>query len=423
MPKLSEVETEKIYGLWNGKEEKYLRCSEIVKELTEKENWNERKVYRRLSAMLFYGWLDKVEDGQKGNRRSSPNTAYRPSAKHKVYNANAFFDKIRAKIDQPLMIKDCHENRNESLLVYGIPPEEELTAIEQSILYHLLNQVERAFDNLFLLKLSIRGRREVNRPLESELIENYIKDTIAEDHADKIFEEADIKVCEQNRCDPNFCLRGEMMVRIATAKYGLMAGCFENLIKSEREYLGPNVPSLDAGIYVSQNDSYIALLKMLKSEQLAEYQLNLFDVLRDRIKLFQSDRDNNGNLYVKRKPSEFDDADIFYLAKSFSNRMKFTLTLNEICSLSNWFLLKKEMGKNTNNHEKLIRCIYYFWKQHQDNIKAEKNAEIQLTTAEAKEPTVGYGDISLERITPEVRGAVSFKLPAELERKFNKNNE
>lgn len=435
MEKDRKEEFNEILSVWKERqrqEEEFLHFADIrdkmLKKNTPKEpkKWYEKKVQRRLAEMCEQKILEKKKNGPRGAEAQ-----YKPTFEAKEFDINHFFKDIRESSKQKgLVIRE-----NESLLVYGIPKKETLTPLESAILQHIVEQIENSFENLFLLKKSIKAREKIGEPLDAQLITNYVKEKIAEKFSNMIATEAELKGTEEHRKGKLHGM-GEMMIEAAKKNNIRLEGA-EELTKQEQELMNYSKWHSDFSIYVPKGpDADLAILETLGPDRLAEYELNPFNQLIKLIESWEtSDFDETQGCYVARTPRRFDDADIFYLAQAFVRHMspmpqcESSLTRGQIERLAEWGKLPFELG-STNSHEKLIRCIYLFWKEHQDSVKADKEAKEawQKLSPEEKQkhmkphkcaiiiPKVDTAKI--ERITPEILAAVKTEVTAEIERKI-----
>jgi hypothetical protein len=116
-------------------------------------------------------------------------------------------------------------------------------------------------------------------------------------------------------------------------------------------------------------DGDLAIIKILPKYYLAEYMLNPYSQLKKLVNSWKK-------YHFGEKQRCFDDVDLFYLARAFVIQMSprdSSLTLKQIEQLAGWKKLTLELG-SIDNHEKLIRCIYHFFEEHQDRVKKSKEA-------------------------------------------------
>jgi hypothetical protein len=446
MMKDRKDEFSEILSLWKGQEEKYLNFSDIVAKMDKRnvpmkpKKWYVKKVNRRLDEMVHQHILEKKKNGTRGAE-----ALYKPTFEAQEFDANHFFEGIRESSKQKGLIN----KENESLLLYGIPKKETLTPIEREILEHIIELIENSFENLFLLKKSITGREQIGAPLDSELIFNYVREATAKIFGNMITTEAELKATKE-ASKSRFHGACEMIIEVAK-KSNIHLDSAEEIISQEQKLMDYDTPHLESPIYVPKgSDADLAILKTLASYRLAEYELNPFSQLAKLIDGWEpSDFDENivwrdpfsgetvKGRRVARNPRYFDDADIFYLAQAFVRHMSPTirsessLTFEQMERLAEWGKLPLKLG-GAKNHEKLIRCIYHFWKEQQDRVKADKEAEeawLKLSPEEKQklmEPRkltfkIETVDLKKEgRISPEILAAIRTKMPAEIERKFTK---
>lgn len=427
-------EFNEILSLWNGKEDQSLHFSDILSELSKKNEagktprWYPKKVNRRLDEMVEQHLLDKKKNGTRG-----ADAQYKPAFDAQEFNANLFFEGIRESCKQKGLIN----KENESLILYGLPKKETLTPIEKKILQHIIGQIEASFENLFLLKKSIKARENSRQPFEPQLIENYVRERIANIFGNIITTEAELKAAEEAR-KGRFHGLGEMITEVAK-KVNISLGDTEELISQEQKLMDYNTHRLESQIYIPKGpDTDLAIIKTLPSFRLEEYELNPYSQLLKLIESWEpADYDKYQGCYNARNPRRFDDADIFYIARSFVRHMSpichsdSSLTLEQIERLAEWGKLTLKLG-SAKNHEKLIRCIYLFWTEHYERIKADKEAEeawLKLSPVEKQkflgphELTIKIDEVDItkiERITLEISAAVKTRMPAKLERKFVK---
>lgn len=445
------AEYEKILNLWKGKNENdSIQFCEIQKAMIDGFNWYPKKVTRMLNEMIkgplpLLTQIKNRKNGKPGVKGTR--TFYKRTQLAYEFDLNSFFNEIREKSQ-----KDRHILENDkSFIIYGIPPEKELTDIERKILDHISARFKQSFHNLLLLKLSIIARKKINQPMETELIESYIRERIGEDMSSLIWRKA---------WDMGRELQGEPMLEVAKT-YGLTYGGNEptenefrvvngndvfakemndlskkrisdeqkfinELIKLERKWYDPKTSFLYPDSWVSKEEGSLAILETTSPEIIHTWAHNPFLFLRRLIEQWEP-----------ANPPSLDVADIFYLAKAFVNHMvPFSrsmeyLTMITIRKLSDWRWLTLRLGPE--KHERLIRCIYYFWKECQANIKLDKKTEEawqKLSPAEKQNfmgphkfaIKLGEADLmKVERITPEILAAIKTKMSAELERKFARN--
>jgi hypothetical protein len=447
MMKDRKDEFSEILSLWKGQEAEFIQYAVIRDKMLKKntlkdpKKWYEKKVQRRLEEMRKQQIIERKKNGLKGAE-----AFYKPTFEAKEFDANHFFEEIRESSKQKsLVIKE-----NESLFVYGIPSRENLTSLENSVLDHTLSQIEDAFEKLFLLKQSIKARKAVGQPIDQELLINFLKEKIADRLGNMIYTEAELKLSEEPRKEQYHGL-AELIIETAK-KSNITYEDSDEILSEEKRQMELDSPRLQSTIYVPKGtDADLAILKTLPSCRLAEYELNPYSQLLKLIESWEpSDFDENllwsdsfsGETVkggrVARNPRYFDDADIFYLAQAFVRHMSPTvrsessLTFGQIEQLAGWgkldLLIVAKDG--TKQREKLVRSIYHFWKEHQDNVKSNKEAEeawLNLSPEEKqklmepREPTIKIAKVDLtkqERITPEISAAVKTRVPAQIERRF-----
>lgn len=352
-----------ILQLWKGKEEQYLIFSDIKNEMTKK-GWYDRKVIRRLDEMISQRLIEKSKKGKKGAQ-----ALYKPTILAREFDANSFFERIRqSSTKKGLFLKE-----EESLLVYGIPSRDKMTNLESSVLDHALGQIEDAFEKLFQLKQSIKAREAIGQPMDEELLIDFVKEKIASRLGNMIYTEAELKLSEEVRKEEIHGL-AEMMIETAKKSNITYADSIE-IITEEKRLMDRDSPRVETPIYVPKEgyDADLAIMKTLSPNRLAEFELDPFGQLQKLIESWEpADFDKKEGHYVARNPPYFDDADIFYIAEAFVRHMtpapaflssKEWLTVAQIEKLADCGWLTLKLGAET--HQKLIRCIYHFWKEHQ----------------------------------------------------------
>jgi hypothetical protein len=423
-----------ILSLWaRGDENNWLHFTEIGERMDKKnqfcnkKRWYTKKVQRRLDLMVKQRILEKEKKG------ANPSAAarYRPTFEANEFDANQFFEGIRNSCKQKgLILKE-----EESLLVYGITSRENLTNLERAVLDHTLGQIEDAFENLLLLKQSIKAREIVGQPMDSELLSNFVKYAIAAHLSNRISTEAELILSEESRKE-QFSGFIEAIVKVAKRNKIVLRDSGE-LIAEEKKLMVHDAKRLDFPIYVPiGSDADLAILKTLPPYRLEEYELNPFSHIRKLIENWEVDFKEDLTI-MTRKPNSFDDADLFHIAQAFVRHMsplpcrEGALTFDQIERLAEWGRLTVLLG-TAMNHEKLVRCVYHFWSEHQALVKANKEAEEtwqklspdeQQKLMEPHEATVKFGEVDitkLERVTPEVLAVVKTKMPVKLEQKFVK---
>ena len=399
----------------------------------------------------------------------------------KGFDIYTFFEDIRDSCTKKRQVITS----NESLLVYGIP-KEKLNPIEEQILSHLLKQIDNAFENLLLLKTSITARETMGAPLHIELIMNYAREKTAKVLGDLVIAEAEQKTVENYRAKKekyhglvenipdiikkfNNCLddTGKVIFqKIIDAEY--LEYYLSYLSIQERKNYDDCIPHCGSTDCVKETESHLAILKTLPPIALEEYELNPYKQLTKLIdnwtphnfyekmyvssvgkiaqkakssrkkRVIKANKAHNLNTCKKRKM--FDDTDIFYLAKAFFihftplfSRKESSLTLEQIVFLAECSELPLKLN-GYDKHEKLIRCIFHFWKEHCDKIKTHKEAGEEMLNCSPEEKQkekenplklkeVTYymeNSIIKERITPEILTAIETRLPTEIEQLFAK---
>ncbi|NLD66572.1 MAG: hypothetical protein GX648_08380 [Crenarchaeota archaeon] len=415
-------------SLWKGKEEQYLTFTEINIEMAKK-GWYVRKVIRRLEEMLKQRLVEKTKNGRKGAQ-----ARYKPTVSAHEFDANSFFERIRqASIKTGLFFK-----KEASLFVYGMPSKEKLTNLECLVLDHALGKIEDAFEKLFLLKQSINARETNGQAMDEELLVDFVKENIAERFGNMIYTEAELKLSEETR-KGEFHGLAQMMIRTAE-KSNVIYGDSDEIIEEEKRLLIRDSARLERPIYVPKvgYDADLAIMKTLSPNRLAEFELDPFGQLQKLIESWEpTNFDKKEGRYVARNQPFFDDADLYYIAEAFVRHMtpapalpssQEWLTVAQIDKLADCGWLTLKLGAE--NHEKLIRCIYHFWKEHQARVKLDKETEetwLKLSLDEKEELlephefAIKIEEVDLtkiERITQELSATVQTKMPVKLERKF-----
>ncbi len=431
-----------MLSLWKGKEKEYLTYSEIKDEMAKK-GWYVRKVIRRLDEMIKQRLIEKSKNGRKGAQ-----ARYKPTVLAHEFDENSFFERIRQSSTKTgLFLKE-----EESLLVYGIPSREKLTNLESSVLDHALGQIEDAFKKLFLLKQSIKARESVGQAMDQELLVDFVKEKIAKRLGNMIYTEAELKLSEEAH-KGEFHGLAEMLIE-AAKKSNITYGDSEEIIEEEKRRIDRDSPRLETPVYVPKDgyDADLAIMKTLPPHRLAEFELDPFGQLQklieswepgdfDKTMVWQDQVSGETHIggWVARNPPFFDDADLYYIAEAFVRHMtpapalsssQEWLTVSQIDKVADCGWLTLKLGAE--NHEKLTRCIYHFWKEHQADVKAKQKAEeawLKLSADEKQklmkphELTIKIDEVDLtkiERITPEILEAVKTRMPPKIERKFAK---
>jgi hypothetical protein len=439
-----------ILRLWEGKEEEYLHFSEIAAEMAKK-GWYSKKVNRRLDEMVENHILDKNKTGIRGAE-----SRYRKTEVTKEFDIIRFFEDIRKSCTKKrLIIKDGHlprsyrQNRprpgqdNSSLLVYGIPTEEKLTLLEQGILEHFLKQIDDAFENLLLLKNSIKARETINAPLHSELILNYTREKIEKFLGKFVITEAEItaEIKDFYNIIENM---SNVVKKFNISGYSAERNNYDNFLLTltglsvyvQKNYTDDRNHVPNSWYIPKGSDSHLAILKTLPPSALEEYERDphrqILELIADWIDSF-FDEKCKWNALSKR--SWFDDADIYHMSQTFVNHMapgirESPFTLEKIAFLAELETLTIKL-KGRENHEKLIRCIFHFWQNHQNIVQATKKQEEELSKLSPEErekvlePKQATFKMSApknrKRITPEILAAVKTKLPTEIEQKLAKH--
>jgi hypothetical protein len=207
MKKNYDNEYNEVLSLWKNPDVKQLHFAEIFEKLKEKnllqpKKWYDRKVTRILNKMVELRLLTK---DKTGTNKSSP-SRYKPTEEAPEFKIIHCFKNIRKTNTR----KKLAFQKNESLIIYGIPKQKELTLIEETILNHFLDQIESSFENLYLLKQSIRRRKTIGEDsLDADLIETYIREKICNSFGKKLVKKAELKDVKE------ICGLGEILLAVA----------------------------------------------------------------------------------------------------------------------------------------------------------------------------------------------------------------
>jgi hypothetical protein len=363
-------EFEDLLSLWKGKEQEFIYFSDINNAMTTR-GWYTRKTVRRLEEMQRQRIIEKSKKGEKGAR-----ARYRPTLLAMEFDANKFFEQIRASTTKTGQFF----KENESLLVYGIPTKDRLNETERDVLDHSLDKIEDAFENLFRLKQSIKNRGTTSSLTDSSLLKSLVLDRIAERFRDMVFTEAEIRAADQHRKGES---DGIVKLLIETAKkHNIPLSRSDNWVELERKIIEAERLDDSASIYSpkSDQDADLAIMKTLHPQNIAKFELDPFGQLQKLIDSWQpANYDMKKGISVATN-RPFDEADLYYIALAFERQMVFdfhesALTVKSIRALADWSMLTLKLGAE--NHERLIRCIYHFWKEGQK--PRPKRTEVDLS--------------------------------------------
>ncbi|MCL2643436.1 MAG: hypothetical protein FWD52_08025 [Candidatus Bathyarchaeota archaeon] len=473
MKKNYNDEFNEVLSLWKDPDITSLHFAEIVEKLKQKnilqpKKWYTKKVQRILNKMVEQRLLTK---DKMGAALSSP-SCYKPTEEAPEFNIHRYFENIRKTSTQKKLVFQ----QNESLIVYGIPKEKELTSTEQHILKHILDRIESSFESLYLLKQSIRRRKTIGEDvLDADLIETYVREEICDYFGKKLTIKANLKGSEESRKREIHGL-GEMLLEVAKEvnvysdeKLCSIYPYLVNDDKREVAYLENVINIEKKPCFISPTyapigmDGDLAIIKTLPEHYLEEHMLDPYKQLNVLIEMFQPNYEPypQSEKTVSELPAElveffkdpcdkcdehidikkndrFDDADLFHIADQFVKHMTFehTLTLEQIKKLAEWKKLPLKLYGG-DNHEKLVRCIYHFFEEHQNRVKELKESDeaYEKLSPEEKQKlheTMKPVDVTIytevaekpqipeERITPEILAAVKTKLPEEIEQIFAK---
>ena len=453
MKKNYNDEFNEVLSLWKKPDITALHFAEIVEKLKQKnilqpKKWYTKKVQRILNKMVDLRLLTKDKMGTA----LSSSSLYKPTEEAPEFNIYHYFENVRKSSTQKKLVFQ----KNESLIVYGIPKEKELTLTEQHILKHILDRIETSFESLYLLKQSIRQRKTIGEDvLDADLIETYIREEICDYFGKKLTVKANLKGGEESRNRKIHGL-GEMLLEVAKEvnvysdeKLYSIYPYMVNDDKREVAYLEGVINIEKTPCFISPTyapvgmDGDLAIIKTLPEHYLEEHMLNPYKQLNDLIEMFhpklveffKDPCDKCDERIDVKKNDFFDDVDLFHMADQFVKRMTFehTLTLEQIKKLAEWEKLPLKLYGG-DNHEKIVRCIYHFFEEYQNTVKKLQEAdeayeklspEEKQKLRETKKPVnvtiyTEASQIPQERITSEILAVVKTKLPEEIEQIFTK---
>jgi len=364
---------DEILSLWKSREGEWLRFSQIESQL-EKKRWYQRKIIRYLERMVFLRLLEKRKKGSKGAR-----AYYRTTNKAHEYSVYAFFDRVREDSQE----KGWIAKERESLLVYGIPPKNELSPLEKEILGHILDKIYVAFFDLYLLKKSIIARNKVDQPIDYDLVANYLLQKAGDLFKWQLWNE----VYDAETEDDISNLIG------FAKKRGIEIAEPNRFIEIEKKWMSPNVPIYSPvhKPWSSFEEACLAVLTMLSPDLIEEYALESYNYLKQII------------VKLKERNIPLTDKSLVIIARDFLKRERLSkkpYTLDRILALRRWPWLRLEIGSETT--EKLVKIIYYLWIKSKERLtRREKKQLLKVEKLEIHVATKEGVDQELEEIIRE----------------------
>jgi len=333
--------------------------------------------------MVFLRLLEKRKKGPKGAR-----AYYRTTSKAHEYSVYAFFDRIREDSQE----KGWIAKERESLLVYGIPPKNEMSSLEKEILDHILNKIYAAFFDLYLLKKSIIARNKVDQPIDYDLVTNYLLQKAGDLFKWQLWNEVYDAKTEEDISN---------LIGFAK-KRGIEIAEPNRFIEIEKKWMSPNVPIYSPMYkpWSSFEEACLAVLTLLSPDMIEEYALESYSYLKQII----------GKLKDENIP--LTDRSLVIIARDFLKRERMSkkpYTLDRILALRRWSWLRLEIGSETT--EKLVKIIYYLWRKSKERLaRRDKKQLLKIEKLEIHVATKEEMDQELEEIIRE-SGKIEFSGP------------
>jgi len=363
---------DEVLTLWKGKEAKWLRFTEIKNQL-EKQGWYEKKVIRYLKKMVFLMLLEKRKKGIKGAR-----SRYRTTDKAHEYSAFSFFDRIRSRSQEIGWFIE----EKKSLLVYGIPPNSELSPLEKEILDQILKQAYEAFFNLYLLKKSIMAREKVGQPIDYDLIVNHLLQRAGEEFKRQLWNEMYDAETEDDISN---------LISLAR-KRGIEITRPDRFLEIEKNWMSTKLRVYSPMYQPWSNfeEACLAVLTMLSPDLIEEYALESYNYLKQIV----------GKLKDENIP--LTEESLVIIARDFLKRERLSkkpYTRERILALRTWSWLRLNMKSEAT--EKLVKIIYYLWQKSKETTKERKETQLKAVKPEIHLMTEEESKKEIEQIIQE----------------------